>query len=375
MTYDVLQLRAALEREAADVGSAVAVRARLPHPAARRRRLPGWAFAVASVAVVLAVAGTVLLFRPDGSGTAPGEGTIPGLTPVNLPWSTVEPTGGGALDAPAGTPACSVGDLRSESVLTDPTATNGLLVTRIVLRYAGQRGCGIDSRYGLVARLAAAGGAALPNDLVFIAMRQPSRRVLVEPDDLLSAAVTWAWVEGRAATPAAIRLTIDGGPAKLDLPLDVPAASEPGPPGQRLRAGAGIGPISVARPGSLGSLTMTLATPASVGRGNRLEYVLVLTNHTRNTVSLTGGCPDYIEQLHTAKRTAGFHGELPCGAQPEPIEPGASRTFEIALPTGSLPAGPADLRLELRGSLGGTQGRLQVDAPLNEVRATLRITS
>jgi len=225
----------------------------------------------------------------------------------------------------------------------------------------------------LRAGLADAAGTPLPNDAVKIALHEPSRRVLVRPTQLLSAAVGWTRIAGRVADPRAIRLRIGGSPSTLDLRLDglgLPSGPDPAPPG--FRAGATAEPLSVANPGSIASLTPYLATPATVAEGKDLHYLLALTNHTRTPVALTD-CPGYDEQLTVAKGTAGFRGELPCGSHPRAIAPGRSRYFDLTLPGNDQPAGPGELRVVLHELVGGAQPVPQ-DAALLEVRTAVQVS-
>jgi len=104
------------------------------------------------------------------------------------------------------------------------------------------------------------------------------------------------------------------------------------------------------------SLRAKLSAPASVGRGQTLSYVVVLSNPTASTITF-GGCPSYTEWLGAGPSGGGSRTLLlNCGAAPS-ISPGQSVAFEmrITVPT-TMATGTAKLSWHLEVPDGAGAG-------------------
>jgi len=360
MTHDVLQLREALEREAADVGSAAELRARLTERRPRRRPA-AWLLAAASVLAVLTVAGTVALLRPGRHDRATPSGTV-AWRPLDAQADHGKVPELLRRSAPPGTMPCRAHDLRLLATDTEPESGTGWIETRLLLRSRGAASCYLDRNSDSAAILIDARGAELPNDLVFALPLIEPPHLLVSPGDYVTAGARWTRVAGRAPDPVRLRLPVGDGPARtVPLgPVAIPSGPTDLPAKARFRAGAAVSTPIVSRPGSLASLLAIARVPEAVRAGAGLRYRVELVNPTGQPVQVAD-CPTVLQQLSSNRaRPVGLRSRLNCHA-PFAVRPGERITFAFELSTAGIRPGRGLLTWSL---VDADQAVLQATAQL-----------
>jgi hypothetical protein len=259
--------------------------------------------------------------------------------------------------APPGVRRCSNADVRLESVRTDTTpAVDGWLITTFVLRSVAGTECAVPHgrvRVGLVDDA----GVALPVDFVPSGPALFPEAFLVRPGQLISGHARWAVHEGRARRPARLVIYVEwrGDIANEGLSVSLAGVAIPAHPRQPSNLGpwraTSYGFIdSVTDPGSLASLTASVAAPAAIVIGSVLRYSVTLTNPTTTAVPLSP-CPDFMQSLDVIPSkhatTVGFRGTLNCGQAPNTISPGESVTLDYELDTTGQIPGPGRLAWNL----------------------------
>jgi len=280
-------------------------------------------------------------------------GSVPAATTASagvIPWIDAlpaRPTPSPSPVIPAGTAACSIGDLR---VGYDGAGGlgGGQLSATVSFVNVGGNPCVLQGFPGLA--LLDARGSLIEttpsgylitdrSDPVFLAARGQSRQAYV--------AFAWPAIDlaaGGAECPSAqaasaIRLTLPGGSAKIIpaiQPADRPMSASISPCHGLIAVGAfeavepSVEPTPTPHP-----LSYKVARPASLRAGDNLNYTVTLTNTTDAPVAFSDPCPNYHEDLYFGQGVTGpplgkhiyalnCH---PVGA----IAPGVSVTFAMVL--------------------------------------------
>lgn len=208
--------------------------------------------------------------------------------------------------------------------------------------------------------------------------------VAVAPGDLVHLRLPWI-SDGIGPAPARLVLLVDGpsvsprgggvseqDPVHTPLAVDVSGVERPGLPSGKPGAGDSAGVqryltwqvTSVARPGSLASLTATVigttmhldpAPPtgwAGSSRTGEVQGTLRLVNDTGSTVRIkdaqssvrSDACPDLVAstQLTFVDVAPVLRGPLPCDTAPEVLEPGGVLDVALSVPSEWQPVGKAD---------------------------------
>jgi hypothetical protein len=339
-----------LDQRLAGLAEEGAGHARPPTPATIRRRsrrrrrrqaagvvLVGVALAGAVVAVRSAwPAPTLPAGPPPSSPTtgapAPGGQVVPWIAAPARPtpdhWQ-------GPPAVPAGTPACTVGQLQATASWEGAT---GSLAGAVTFTSRGAAPCSLAGyptiqlldRHGRPLRLAGdprSGKEAPP-------------AVLLRPG--LAARVEFAWLNwcGPNPGPLGLRVTLPRRGGALTPTVEpvtrrdlTPRCDAPAAP-SRLSRGPVVAPLPPPPPDPLGSLHVRVTLPPSVVAGRPLRYTVTLANPTTTAVSLRD-CPSYQERISlTHGGAAGERHLLNCGPVAA-VGPGQQVVFAMIL---DLPA-------------------------------------
>jgi hypothetical protein len=333
-------------------------------PRARPRVVAAVAASVAAVALV--AAGILVLSRshhdraPIASPSS-GHETASG---VHVPWNaatlrsdTAAVPAAAKVAAPPGLRQCANTDLQLESGRTTVAADgDGWLKTDFVLRSIAATPCSVRTSF-IDVQLVSANGTALPTDAIPHGGVVFPQALLLRPDQLISGAALWAVYEGRAPHPTRLVINPDGRAGGASEALSVSLAGVAIPPHPRNPSNRGpwratsYGFIDkVTDPGTLASLTASVAAPATIVIGEILRYSVTLTNPTTTEVPLSP-CPDFAQRLDVVPAkyatTVGFRGTLNCAQAPKSIAPRDSVTFDYQLDTTGQIPGPGSLTWQL----------------------------
>ena len=291
--------------------------------------------------VLLAVAGCGPL-HPLTAASTPG-GTIPwkalpaDLTPAPVPSPQARPV-------PPGTPACTAGDLAG-AVVGSQGAT-GHVIASFAFAGTGKSDCHVDGTPALTVLDGA--GKTLP-----FAARSPyfppavtgpqlvSPGPLPDPHTALKygqASLTIDWVSQPEACPGQGGVTIAKAviaiPGGGSLTIALPAAPE-----AYECQGLGVGsfesppvPVESVPVPDLPAIKLGIQGPAIPGKA--FEYLVTLTNDTKQSMNLASRCPNYEEELFAdtvagSPPLGGKHFYMLNCASAGTLAPGASRVFQM----------------------------------------------
>ncbi len=273
--------------------------------------------------------------------------------------------------APDGLRACTSADLSVDSARTDPAAGGGgWFRTSFILKSVASSDCALPNG-SLGVQLFDATGDVLPAD-AFAGGPAPTPAVLlIQPGQLIRACALWAVVDGRAARPARLVLSlghaVDDAADGISVSVaEVAVPRRPRPPSNRglWRSGSYGFIEQVADAGTLATLTATMAAPTTAALGSVVRYAMTLTNPSSTPVPLTP-FPDFAQLLHVKVpgRTAagGSRGTLNCSQAPNRIEPGESVTFAYELGTaGRIPGSGVLIWYLLDGTYAAAQAQAEL---------------
>lgn len=278
-------------------------------------------------------------------------GAVPAMTaarPNAIPWIDAlpaMPTPAPRPVIPAGTSACSIGDLRV-NYDGGQGLGGGQLSATVSIINVGSNPCVLQGFPGLVL-LDARGNVIKTTPSGYLITDRSDPVLLAGRGQTRQAYVPFAWpaidmTAGGAECPsaqtaAAIRLTIPGGGTqtiRAIQPADGPIRASISP----CRGLIAVGAFQAVEPSvepTPHPLSYKVALPASVRAGSNLAYTVTFTNTTSAPVAFSDPCPNYHEDLYYGPGVTGpplgkhFYS-LNC--QPvKAIAPRASVTFAMVL--------------------------------------------
>ena len=225
----------------------------------------------------------------------------PDLTPVAVPSPQ-------AVPVPPGTPRCAQPDL--QGAFTGSNGATGHVEVGFAFASRGVRACYVEGTPAVVLLDAAGLDLGFKNRAPYFP-DEVSGRALVEPGPPPSpytalkygqAGLTIDWVSQPEACPlgeaashvGSVRIQIaDVGPFTFRLPAE--------PVGYACQ-GVGVGdladpPIEASPPAQAPLPDVTIEAPATVKAGTTLNYVVMLSDSTRQPTNLPADCPNYEEEL------------------------------------------------------------------------------